>query len=136
MRNYDEEIERLSKEIRNLDLEKQSKETQLQRVLQNKETQLQRVLKEQEKAIEKKKEKKTVQTVDKVGKPIFIGDRVIATTNGRFKEQSGTVTNLKKWVTFTDANGVKQVRAPANLIVQDVRSPSCNENRTIAGSRR
>ena len=47
MRNYDEEIERLSNEIRNLDLEKQSKETQLQRVL-----------KEQEKAKEKKTEKK------------------------------------------------------------------------------
>ena len=109
MRNYDEEIERLSNEIRNLDLEKQSKETQLQRVL-----------KEQEKAIEKKKEKETVQTVDKVGRPIFIGDRVIATTISRFKEQSGIVTNLKKWVTFTDANGVKQVRAPANLLVQDV----------------
>ena len=133
MRNHDEEIERLSKEIRNLDLEKQSKETQLQRVLQSKETQRQRELKEHEKAIE---EKKTVQTVDKLGRPIFIGDRVIATTKGRFKEQSGTVTNLKKWVTFTDANGVKQVRAPANLIVQDTRSHSCNENGTITGTRR
>ena len=33
MRNYDEEIEQLRREIEDLELEKQDKETQLQRVL-------------------------------------------------------------------------------------------------------
>ena len=47
MRNYEEEIEQLRKEIKDLDLEKQ-----------NKETHLQCVLREQEKKKEKRKKKK------------------------------------------------------------------------------
>ena len=82
--------------IKDLDFEKQDKETQLQCVLR-----------EQEKKKQKKAEKKTAQAVDKSGRAIFIGDRVITTTVGRFREKSGIVTNIKKWVTFTDVNRVK-----------------------------
>ena len=38
MRNYDEEIEQLRREIEDLELEKQDKETQLQRVLRERKT--------------------------------------------------------------------------------------------------
>ena len=80
------------KEIKDLDLEKKGKETQLQCVLREQ---------------VKKQEKRTTQAVDKVGRTIFIGDRVITTTVGRFREQSGIVKNIKKWITFTYMNGVK-----------------------------
>ena len=105
MRNYDEEIEQLRKDIEDINIEKQDKETQLKRVLR-----------EQKR---KNSEKKSTQTVDNSNRAIFIGDRVITTTSGKFKERSGVVTGIKKWVTFTDANGVKQVRAPNNLRVQE-----------------
>ena len=111
MRNYEKEIEQLKRDIEDLNLEKQDKETQLQRVIreqkqkQDKERQLQRAIREQK----RKKSEKNTQTVDKTGKAISIGNRVIATTSGKFKENSGVVTDIKKWVTFTDANGVKQV---------------------------
>ena len=106
MRNYEKEIEHLRRDIKNLNLEKQDKETQLQRVIREQKL--------------KNSEKKNTQAVDKRGRAIFIGNRVITTTAGKFKENSGVVTDIKKWVTFTDANGVKQVRAPKNLLVQDV----------------
>ena len=106
MRNYDEEIEQLRREIEDLELEKQDKETQLQRVLRERKL--------------KNSEKKNPQIVDKSGRAIFIGNRVIATTTGKFEERSGVVTDIKKWVTFVDTNGIKQVRAPNNLLVQDV----------------
>ena len=106
MRNYDEEIEQLRREIEDLEIEKQDKETQLQRVLREKTL--------------KVSQKKNLKIVDKSGRAILIGNRVIATTTGKFEEKSGVVTNIKKWVTFVDTNGVKQVRAPNNLLVQDV----------------
>ena len=105
MRNYEKEIEHLRRDIEDLNLEKQDKETQLQRVIREQ---------------KRKKIEKNTQTVDKTGRAIFIGNRVVATTSGKFKENSGVVTDIKKWVTFTDANGVKQVRAPNNLLIQDV----------------
>ena len=105
MRNYDEEIEQLRKEIEFLDIEKRDKETQLRCVLIERKN---------------KKEKTDAKVVDKIGRPIFKGDRVKVTTSGKFRETSGTVTSIKKWVTFTDVNGVKQVRAPGNLLVQNV----------------
>ena len=105
MRNYEKEIEQLKRDIEDLNLEKQDKETQLQRVIREQ---------------KRKKPEKNTQTVDKTGRAIFIGNRVVATTSGKFKENSGVVTDIKKWVTFTDANGVKQVRAPNNLLIQDV----------------
>ena len=104
MRNYEKEIEQLKRDIEDLTLEKQDKDTQLQRVIREQ---------------KRKKTEKNTQTVDKTGRAIFIGNRVIATTSGKFKENSGVVTDIKKWVTFTDANGVKQVRAPNNLLIQD-----------------
>ena len=106
MRNYDEEIEQLRREIEDLELEKQDKETQIQRVLRERKL--------------KVSEKKNPKIVDKSGRAILIGNRVIATTTGKFEERSGVVTDIKKWVTFVDTNGVKQVRAPNNLLVQDV----------------
>ena len=106
MRNYDEEIEQLRREIEDLELEKQDKETQIQRILRERK--------------QKVSEKKNPKIVDKSGRVILIGNRVIATTTGKFEERSGVVTDIKKWVTFVDTNGVKQVRAPNNLLVQDV----------------
>ena len=41
-------------------------------------------------------------------------------TTGKFKEKSGIVIDIKKWVIVTDTNGVRQTRAPANLRVEDV----------------
>ena len=64
--------------------------------------------------------KKATQALDESGRVIQLGDRVTATTTGKFIEKSGVVTDIKKWVTFVDANGIKQVRAPNNLLVQDV----------------
>ena len=106
MRNYDEEIEQLRREIEDLELEKRDKETQIQRILRERK--------------QKISEKKNPNIVDKSGRVILIGNRVIATTTGKFEERSGVVTDIKKWVTFVDTNGVKQVRAPNNLLVQDV----------------
>ena len=121
MRNYENEIEQLKRDIEDLNLEKQDKETQLQRVIreqkkkQDKETQLQRATRVQKRT----KSEKNTQALDKTGKAICIGNRVTATTSGKFKENSGIVTDIKKWITFTDANGVKQVRAPNNLLIRD-----------------
>ena len=74
MRNYEEEIEHLRQNIKDLDLEKQEKETQLQCVLREQENE--------------KTERKTTRVVDKSGRAILLGDQVIATTAGRFKENS------------------------------------------------
>ena len=84
MRNYDEEIEQLRREIEDLELEKQDKETQLQRVLIKREKKL------------KDSQKKNPKIVDKSGRAILIGNRVIATTTGKFEERSGVVTDIKK----------------------------------------
>ena len=105
MRNYEKEIEQLKRDIEDLNLERQDRGMQLQRVIREQ---------------KRKKSDKNTQTVDKTGRAIFIGNRVVATTSGKFKEHSGVVTGIKKWVTFTDANGVKQVQAPNNLLIQDV----------------
>ena len=105
-RNYKKDIENLLRDIEVLELQKQVKETQLQRV--------QRDCKQNE------QKKKATQAVDESGRAIHIGDRVIAnTTTWKFKEKSGIVTNIKKWVTFTDTNGVKQTRALTYLQVED-----------------
>ena len=70
MRNYEKEIEKLRRYIKDLELKKRDKEAQLQRVLRD----------------EKRNDsgKKTTQAVDKSGKAIYIGDQVIATTIGKF----------------------------------------------------
>ena len=110
MRNYEKEMEILKRAIEDLELEKRNKETQLQRVLRDR------------KRDDRKQddlERKNTQVVDKSGRAIHIGDRVTATTIGKFKEKSGIVTDIKKWVTFTDAAGIKQIRALTNLLVQD-----------------
>ena len=111
MRNYEKEIEILKRAIEELVLEKQDKETQLQRVLRDR--------KRDDRKRNDLKNKNTP-VVDKSGRAIHIGDRVTATTRGKFKKKSGIVTDIKKWVTFTDAAGVKQIRASTNLLVQDV----------------
>ena len=66
------------------------------------------------------RKKKATQALDESGRVIQLGDRVTATTTGKFKEKSGIVIDIKKWVTFTDTNGVRQTRAPENLRVEDV----------------
>ena len=111
MRNYDEEIEQLRRDLEDLNTKKQDKETQLQRVLRE----------QKQKNSEKTntQAKKNTQATDRSGRAIFIGNRVIAITAGKFKENSGIVTDIKKRIIFTDANGVKQVSAPNNLLVQD-----------------
>ena len=111
MRNYEKEIEILKRAIEELELEKQDKETQLQRVLRD--------CKRNDRKRNDLKKKNTP-VVDKSGRAIHIGDRVTATTTGKFKAKSGIVTGIKKWVTFTGAAGVKQIRASTNLLIQDV----------------
>ena len=52
------------------------------------------------------------------GVTIKVGDWVKILTQGRFARNEGKVVNIKKWVTFEDEGGNKQVRAPQNLVVE------------------
>ena len=104
MRNYDTDIEELYARIEALELEKKQKNQ-----------------------IPAKKNKNRKRTVvkDKDGTIIQVRDWVVATTPGKFVHTEGKVVGWKKWVTFTDLSGVKQVRAPENLLISnDARKPS------------
>ena len=73
----------------------------------------------------KRKNRKRTVVKDKDGTIIQVGDWVIATTPGKFVHTEGKVVGWKKWVTFTDVSGVKQVRAPENLLItNDTRKPA------------
>ena len=89
MRNYAEEIRELTSEINDLSLAKSKKESQLERVLRE----------------QKENEKR--------------GDWVRATTSGKFNLIEGTVVRINKWITFEDCTGVKQIRAPKNLLISN-----------------
>ena len=123
-RNYEKEIENLLRDIEVLELQKSAKETQLQRVQRDRKRndQKKKATQASDERYRKQNEqkKKATQALDESGRVIQLGDRVTATTTGKFKEKTGIVTEIKKWVTYTDKNGVKQTRAPANLRVEDV----------------
>ena len=103
MRNYDEEIKQLTIDINQLNLEKKEKEIQLRLVLKER----------------KENKKKTNSPIlrDQAGVIIKIGDRVKATSTGKFRRSEGTVVKFNKWVTFEDQTGVKHVRAPNNILI-------------------
>ena len=105
MGDYNKEIRELSNEICKLNLVKNEKDIQLKKLLQDQKESTKResspVQKYQARAI------------------IRIGGWVKATISGRFKIVEGTVKKFNKWVTFEDCTGVKQVRAPKNLLVGD-----------------
>ena len=108
MRNYDTGIEELYKRIEALELEKNTSKRQRNKIP----------------AVKRKEKKRTV-VKDEDGTIIRIGDWVKATTPGRFVHSEGKVEGWKKWVTFVDISGVKQVRAPHNLLISnDVRKCS------------
>ena len=48
-----------------------------------------------------------------------MGDWVNVIKKGRVNSTEEIVVQIKKWVTFEDREGVKQVRASHNLIVSD-----------------
>ena len=66
---------------------------------------------------------------DCFGKPISIGDRVKTTTKGKHRSDHGRVIRYEKWVTFEDVTGVEQVRAPINLIVQEIETTTLRKRR-------
>ena len=104
MRNYDTDIEELYERIEALELEKK------QRI---------------QISAKKRKNKKRQVVKDEDGTIIQVLDWVVATTSGKFAHTKGKVVGWKKWVTFTDVSGVKQVRAPENLLItNDVRKPA------------
>ena len=111
MRNFDEEIKELTRDIENLEVTKNKKKAQLQL--------LKKVKRETQEA-----EQASVAAVDRTardhhGKQILIGDWVIVKRKGKFKGTEGTVVNIKKWLTFEDRQGIRQSRASHNLIVSD-----------------
>ena len=93
MKNYDDEIHQLRKDIENLNLERLKKETELQRILKRNQ--------------ESKKNKESSVPKDKVGRVISKGDWVKATTPGKFIHNKGKVVRFQTWVTFEDVTGVK-----------------------------
>ena len=112
MRNFDEEIKELERDIKNLEVTKKQKKTQLQTLK-----------KEQREILENEQVTSPIvnSTIrDFYGKPILVGDWVNVTKKGRFNGIEGIVVKIKKWVTFEDTGGVKQSRAPQNLIVSDL----------------
>ena len=111
MRNVDEEIKELEKDIKNLEVTKKEKSTQLESIK-----------KEQREKQEAQQESIPVDRTkrDFYGKPILVGDWVNVTREGKFNETEGIVVKINKWITFEDRKGVKQCRAPCNLIVSDL----------------
>ena len=111
MRNYDTEIDKLHERIAALELEKTTSQRQ-----RNK--------------IPAKRRKGKIRPIVKYedGTIIHIEDWVKATTPGRFAHNEGTVKGWKKWVTFVDESGVKQVRAPHNLLISNDARKSTRSN--------
>ena len=105
MKRFDNEIRQLTINIDRLSIAKSEKEAQLKLLLQ--------------KQKESKKEPNSPILRDQAGVIIRKGDWVKATSIGKFDRSKGTVVNLKKWVTFKDRTGVKQVRAPNNILISN-----------------
>ena len=122
MRNYDKEVTELTSEINALNLAKRDKEDKLEEVLRE----------------QKEKTQKESSPIlrDQAGVVIKIGDWVIATTSGKFKSTEGTVVRINKWITFEDHAGVKQVRAPKNLLISNHGRKCAAQSRTNALSRK
>ena len=94
MRNFDEEIKELEKVIKNLEITKKQKRTQL--------TVVKREQRETQEA-EQFSSSIVEDTIrDHYGKPILVGDWVNVTKKGKFNGIEGTVVKFKKWVTFED----------------------------------
>ena len=103
MRDYEQDIEELRERVQALELEN----ARLRSV----------------RSVKKSKRVKRRPVVkDEDGTVISVGDWVRVTTPGKFKYEEGEVEGWKKWVTFVDTAGVKQVRAPHNLLI-------CNDER-------
>ena len=113
MRNFDEEIKELENEIKNIEVTKKEKNTQLESLKREQREKQE----EQQKPIPLDRTKR-----DFYGKPILIGDWVSVTRRGKFNETEGVVVKINKWITFEDRKGAKQCRAPSNLIVSDLPS--------------
>ena len=122
MRNFKNEIEELINEIKDLNVTKEEKETQLKIVRE-----------EQRESIKNNNNTTFVKGVlrDRFGKPISIGDRVKTTTKGKHRSDHGRVIRYEKWVTFEDVTGVEQVRAPSNLIVQEIETTTLEKRKKI-----
>jgi len=112
MRNFDEEIKELEKDIKNLEITKEQKRMQLT-VVKRKQRETQEAEQASSSIVED-----TIR--DHYGKPILVGDWVNVTKKGKFNGIEGTVVKFKKWVTFEDTEGIKQFRASHNLIVSDL----------------
>ena len=93
MRDYEQDIEELRERVQALELEN----ARLRSV----------------RSVKKSKRVKRRPVVkDEDGTIISVGDWVRVTTPGKFEYEEGEVEGWKKWVTFVDIAGVKQVRAP------------------------
>ena len=115
MRDYEQDIEELHQRVQALELEN----TRLRG----------------ERAVKKSKRVKSRPVVkDEDGTIIRVGDWVKVTTPGKFKYEEGEVEGWKKWVTFVDIAGVKQVRAPHNLLIcnDERKRPAKSNSRTHA----
>ena len=120
MEDYEESIKQLTKDIAQLTVAKERKEAQLRALLR-----------EQKK---NKYAKNSPILRDQAGVIIRKGDWVKATSTGKFNRSEGTVVNFKKWVTFEDRTGVKQVRAPNNILIsKDGRKRARRTNCTRRG---
>ena len=118
MRNFDEEIKKLEKDVKTLEITTRQKKTQLKKIEEE-----QREIQNLEKTSTLTSEHTIRDTIrDHYGKEIQVGDWVKVTKKGRFNSIEGTVVRINKWVTFEDSKGVKQVRAPHNLIVNELRT--------------
>lgn len=125
MRNFDEEIKELEKEIKILEVTKKKKNTQLESLKKE-----QRETKEiHQKPIPVDRTKR-----DFYGKPITVGDWVNVTRKGKFDGTEGIVVKINKWITFEDKDGVKQCRAPTNLIVSNLPATCHVGNCNTSGS--
>ena len=125
MRNFDEEIKELEKDIKNLEVTKKEKNTQLKSIK-----------KEQREAQEAQQKSIPVDrtTKDFYGKQILVGDWVNVTRKGKFDGTEGIVVKINKWITFEDRKGVKQCRAPCNLIVSNLPASCHDGNWNTSGS--
>ena len=104
MINIDKEIQELTDEIKRLTLAKSERKDQLSHLLREREES------------EKKKDPPIFR--DKAGVIIIKGHWLKGTPPGNLRSK-GTVTGIKKWVTFSDTKGIKHVGALTNLLVSE-----------------